>query len=70
VRDVAHDCIDPGIPGSPVNHAFGNITPSVDAQPQEDRRAARPLIEEVAGEIAPLEHRRSQPRRLRDATAS
>jgi len=66
VCEVADRRIDGGNAGPAVDHAFADVTARIDAQPQEDGRTARPLVEQSAREVAPAEHRRREMRRFRN----
>ena len=64
MRQVAHRGIDRLNAGSPIDRALADIAARVHSQAKEDRRAARPLIEQLAREIVAEQHRSRQPRRL------
>src|SRR5206468_12979581 len=47
MRDVAQCAVDLRDPASAVDHAFGDIAASIDAQAHENGRTARPLLKQA-----------------------
>ena len=64
---IANFGVHRGNPAAAVHRAFADIASRIHAQAQEHGRAARPLLEQVAREVATGEHRRHQVRRLGNA---
>ena len=68
--EIAHQSVDTGDASATIDHAFGNIAAWINPQAQEHRRTARPIVEQVAGEVVSLEHWCRKMRRLRDAAST
>src|SRR5690349_15415441 len=64
MRDVAHRVVDRRDAGSAQHVALADIALWVDAEAQEDRHPARPLLEELARNVAPCQHRANEVRRI------
>ena len=62
MRQIADRGIDRRDAGPAIDRALADVAARIDPKPQEHRRAARPLLEEVAREIATGEHRRDEMR--------
>jgi len=67
VREIADAGIDRRNARASIDRAFADKAACVDAEPEEDGRTARPLIEQVTRKVAPAEHRRNEVRRFRDS---
>src|SRR6185503_7243382 len=67
VREIADDRIDRRVAGPAVDCAFADEAAGIDPEAQEDLRAARPLVEQLARKIAAAQVGRDQPRRISDA---
>ncbi len=70
MRQIAHHRIDRLNAAWAIHRALADIAASVNSQPQKHRRAAWPLVKQLARKIAAKQHRRHQPRRLGNAVVA
>ena len=67
MREVAHRRIDGGDAAAAIDRALADGAARVHPQAQEHGGAPRPLVEQVAREVAAVQHRRDQVRRFGEA---
>src|SRR5947209_9597478 len=70
VSEVAQRGVDCRDSSAAIDRTFADIALSVDPQAHEHRRVSRPLVEQLAREVAAAKHRSDEMRRVSDSVVS